>query len=79
MDLSDPREAMPPRQPPIMLIDAYNVINLDPDLQALLQSGGDQLSFARAELEKRVMLYARYGDGHSDGDNVPSTQTASSN
>ena len=53
------REAMRPRMPPIMLIDAYNIIHLDPDLQALTQSGGDQITFARAELEKRVQLYAR--------------------
>lgn len=53
------KEAMRPRTPPIMLIDAYNIIHMDPDLQALMQSGGDQLTFARAELEKRVQIYAR--------------------
>ena len=41
----------------MMLIDAYNIINMDAELQAYLQSAGN-LSFARAELEKRVQLFA---------------------
>ncbi len=59
----DLRAPMRPKQPPVMLIDAYNIMNSDPELKAYMQGSGN-LSFARAELEQRVLRYAQASGTH---------------
>ena len=56
-------EDLQPLQPPVLLIDAYNIINQDATMKAFMrqQVGGSARegpAFARAELERRVQRYA---------------------